>query len=145
MRFRVELSREAQKQLARFPRDVRERLQRAIDEFEEKDDSLWSNLKALQGPEWKGRMRKTLGPYRIHLHEVPRPWGRRDLRQPHQVERHLPIVPKCGKRFARSDLIFLELHRRCRNFVPSRQPSAMLKVLTPAGSTSRAQLFSGKG
>jgi mRNA-degrading endonuclease RelE of RelBE toxin-antitoxin system len=32
MRFRVELSREAQKQLARFPRDVRERLERAIDE-----------------------------------------------------------------------------------------------------------------
>jgi mRNA-degrading endonuclease RelE of RelBE toxin-antitoxin system len=39
MRFRVELSRDAQKQLARFPRDVRERLERAIDEFEEKDDS----------------------------------------------------------------------------------------------------------
>jgi mRNA-degrading endonuclease RelE of RelBE toxin-antitoxin system len=36
MRFRVELSREAQKQLSRFPRDVRERIERAIDEFEEK-------------------------------------------------------------------------------------------------------------
>ena len=36
MRFRVELSSDAQKQLARFPRDVRERFERAIDEFEEK-------------------------------------------------------------------------------------------------------------
>jgi mRNA-degrading endonuclease RelE of RelBE toxin-antitoxin system len=71
MRFRVELSRDAQKQLARFPRDVRERLERAIDEFEEKDDSQWSNLKALQGPEWKGRMRKTVGPYRIIFMKFP--------------------------------------------------------------------------
>jgi mRNA-degrading endonuclease RelE of RelBE toxin-antitoxin system len=65
MRFRVELSREAQKQLARFSRDVIERLQHAIDEFEEKDDSQWSNIKALQGSQWKGRLRKTVGPYRI--------------------------------------------------------------------------------
>jgi mRNA-degrading endonuclease RelE of RelBE toxin-antitoxin system len=33
MRYRVELSSEAQKQLFRFPRDVRERLERAIDEI----------------------------------------------------------------------------------------------------------------
>jgi mRNA-degrading endonuclease RelE of RelBE toxin-antitoxin system len=51
MRFRVELSHEAQKQLSRFPRDVRERMERAIDEFEEKDDS-----------QWKGRLRKTAVP-----------------------------------------------------------------------------------
>jgi hypothetical protein len=49
MRFRVELSREAQKHLSQFPRDVRERLEHAIDEFEEKDDSQWSNIKSLQG------------------------------------------------------------------------------------------------
>jgi mRNA-degrading endonuclease RelE of RelBE toxin-antitoxin system len=71
MRFRVELSRDAQRQLARFPRDVRERLERAIDELEEKDDSQWSNLKALQGPEWKGRIRKTVGPYRIIFMKIP--------------------------------------------------------------------------
>ena len=65
MRFRVELSRDAQKQLSRFPRDIRERIERAIDEFEEKDDSQWSNIKALQGAEWKGRFRKRVGPYRI--------------------------------------------------------------------------------
>ncbi len=57
MRFRVELSSEAQKQLSEFPRDVRERMERAIDEMEEKDDSQWSNIKALQGAEWKGRLR----------------------------------------------------------------------------------------
>jgi mRNA-degrading endonuclease RelE of RelBE toxin-antitoxin system len=39
MRYRVEVSAEAQKQLSRFPRDVRERMERAIDEFEEKDDA----------------------------------------------------------------------------------------------------------
>jgi mRNA-degrading endonuclease RelE of RelBE toxin-antitoxin system len=65
MRFRVELSKEAQKQLGGFPRDVRVRIERAIDEFEEKDDSQWSNVKALQGPEWKGRFRKRVGAYRI--------------------------------------------------------------------------------
>jgi mRNA-degrading endonuclease RelE of RelBE toxin-antitoxin system len=44
MRFRVELSREAQRQLAGFPRDARERIERAIDEFEERDDSQWTNV-----------------------------------------------------------------------------------------------------
>ncbi len=71
MRFRVELSHEAQKHLSRFPRDVRERMEHAIDEFEEKDDSQWSNIKALQGPQWKGRLRKTVGPYRIIFIKFP--------------------------------------------------------------------------
>jgi mRNA-degrading endonuclease RelE of RelBE toxin-antitoxin system len=71
MRFRVELSREAQKQLAQFPRDIRERIEHAIDELEERDDSQWSNLKALQGPDWKGRIRKTVGPYRIIFMKFP--------------------------------------------------------------------------
>jgi mRNA-degrading endonuclease RelE of RelBE toxin-antitoxin system len=65
MRWRVELSREAQKQLLKFPRDIQERLERAIDEFEEKDESQWTNIKALRGPEWEGRLRKRVGPYRI--------------------------------------------------------------------------------
>jgi mRNA-degrading endonuclease RelE of RelBE toxin-antitoxin system len=72
MRFHVELSREAQKQLSRFPRDVRDRVGRAIDEFEEQDDSQWSNIKALQGTQWKGRLRKTVGPYRIIFMKFPR-------------------------------------------------------------------------
>ena len=71
MRFRVELSSVAQKQLARFPRDARERMERAIDELETKDDSQWSNVKALQGADWKGRHRKRLGPYRIILRKFP--------------------------------------------------------------------------
>ncbi len=65
MRWRVELSKESQKQLSDFPRDVRNRLQGAIDEFEQKDESQWSNVKALQGREWKGRFRKRVGDYRI--------------------------------------------------------------------------------
>jgi mRNA-degrading endonuclease RelE of RelBE toxin-antitoxin system len=65
MNWRAELSREAQEQLSQFPREVQERLERAVDEFEQRDESQWSNVKALQGPEWKGRFRKRIGPYRI--------------------------------------------------------------------------------
>jgi len=71
MRFRVEISREAQRQIPRFPRDVRERIEHAIDELEENDDSQWSNVKALQGPEWKGRLCKKVGPYRIIFRKFP--------------------------------------------------------------------------
>jgi hypothetical protein len=46
MRFRVDLSRDTQKQLSQSPRNARERLEHAIDEFEDKDDSQRSNIKA---------------------------------------------------------------------------------------------------
>jgi mRNA-degrading endonuclease RelE of RelBE toxin-antitoxin system len=71
MLFRVEVSREAEKQLSKFPLKVRDRIERAIDELEEKDDSQWSNIKALQGSEWKGRLRKRVGPYRIIFAKFP--------------------------------------------------------------------------
>ncbi len=71
MRYRVELSTEAQKQLLNFPRNVRDRLERAIDDFETKDDSQWSNVKALQGDQWKGRHGRKVGPYRIILRKFP--------------------------------------------------------------------------
>jgi mRNA-degrading endonuclease RelE of RelBE toxin-antitoxin system len=54
MLFRVEVSREAERPLSKFPRKVRDRIERAIDELEEKDDSQWSNIKALQGPSGRG-------------------------------------------------------------------------------------------
>jgi hypothetical protein len=50
---------------------VRDRIEPAIDVFEEKDDSLWSNVKALQGPQWKGRLRKRVGSYRIIFIKYP--------------------------------------------------------------------------
>lgn len=31
----------------------------------------WSNIKALQGAEWKGRLRKKVGPYRIIFRKYP--------------------------------------------------------------------------
>lgn len=71
MRYRVELSPDAAKQLSHFPRDVRDRLERAIDEFEAKDDTQWSNVKALQGAQWKGRYRRKVGPYRIIFRKFP--------------------------------------------------------------------------
>ena len=71
MRFRVELSRDAQEQFLRFPKDAQARIVRAIDEFQGRDDSQWSNVKALQGTEWKGRYRKRVGPYRIVFRKFP--------------------------------------------------------------------------
>ena len=65
MRYRVEVSDEAEKQLSKFPLKVRDRLGHAIDELEENDDSQWSNVKALQGPQWRGRLHRRVGAYRI--------------------------------------------------------------------------------
>ena len=71
MRFHVELSRDAQEQLPRFSKDAQKRIVRAIDELEGRDDSQWSNVKALQGSDWKGRYRKRVGPYRIIFRKFP--------------------------------------------------------------------------
>ncbi len=46
-------------------------MERAIDEFETKDEAQWSNVKALHGPEWKGRLRKKVGAYRIIFRKYP--------------------------------------------------------------------------
>ena len=71
MRWSVDLSRDAQHQLSQLPRNVRDRIVRAIDELEERDDSLWSNVKALRGEQWKGRFRKRVGVYRIIFRKFP--------------------------------------------------------------------------
>jgi len=71
MRWSVRLSREAYEQLDGLPHHVKRRLQRAIDEFEERDDSHWSNVKALQGATWKGRFRKRVGDFRIIFRKHP--------------------------------------------------------------------------
>ncbi len=63
MTWAVELSAAAEKDLKRLPRDRQARIERAIDELEE--DPFAGDVKALQGPEWKGRYRKRVGPYRI--------------------------------------------------------------------------------
>ena len=49
MRWRVDLSLDAQQQLSRFPRDGRERIERAIDEFEQKDESQVEQYKSAAG------------------------------------------------------------------------------------------------
>jgi mRNA-degrading endonuclease RelE of RelBE toxin-antitoxin system len=71
MRYRFELSTESQKQLFRLSRDIQERLGRAIDDLESKDDSQWSNVKALQGAQRTGLLRKKVGFYRIIFEEFP--------------------------------------------------------------------------
>jgi len=63
MSWVVELSAAAEKDLKRLPRDRQARLERAIDEME--GNPFAGDVKALQGPEWKGRYRKRVGAYRI--------------------------------------------------------------------------------
>jgi mRNA-degrading endonuclease RelE of RelBE toxin-antitoxin system len=65
MLWRVELSDEAVKQFLRFPEKIRRQITRAIDELEERDEAQWTNVKALHGPQWKGRYRQRAGDYRI--------------------------------------------------------------------------------
>ena len=71
MRYRFELSPESERQLSRFPRDAQQRLGRAIDDLESKDDRQWSNVKALRGAQWKGLLRKKVGAYRIIFQKFP--------------------------------------------------------------------------
>ena len=63
MIWAVELSAAAEKDLKRLPRDRQARIEHAIDEMEE--NPFAGDIKALKGPEWKGRYRKRVGPYRI--------------------------------------------------------------------------------
>jgi mRNA-degrading endonuclease RelE of RelBE toxin-antitoxin system len=63
MTWAIELSAAAEKDLRRLPRDRQARMLRAIDEMER--DPFAGDVKVLQGPEWKGRYRKRVGPYRI--------------------------------------------------------------------------------
>ena len=63
MTWVVNLSAAAEKDLRRLPRDRQARIERAIDEMEE--NPFAGDVKALKGPEWKGRYRKRVGPYRI--------------------------------------------------------------------------------
>lgn len=71
MTWRVEISNEALKQFQKLPAEGQARIGRAFDEFEERPERQWSNVKALQGPEWKGRFRKKVGPYRIIFETRP--------------------------------------------------------------------------
>ncbi len=63
MAWRVKLSASAEKELRRVPRDRQARVIRAFDEME--IDQFSGDVKPLKGPEWKGRYRKRVGPYRI--------------------------------------------------------------------------------
>ena len=58
-----ELSQRAERQLARFPRDVQARIAHAIDELEV--DPFRGDVIPLTGREWRGRYRKRVGRYRI--------------------------------------------------------------------------------
>lgn len=63
MTWAVELSAAAEKDLKRLPRDRQARIEHVIDEMEE--NPFAGDVKPLKGPDWKGRYRKRVGPYRI--------------------------------------------------------------------------------
>lgn len=63
MTWAAELSHAAEKDLKRLPRDIRERLIRAVDDLQQ--DPFRGDVKPLKGPEWKGRYRKRVGAYRV--------------------------------------------------------------------------------
>jgi mRNA-degrading endonuclease RelE of RelBE toxin-antitoxin system len=74
MAWAVELSASAEKDLKPLPRDRQARIAHAIDEMEA--NPLVGDVKALQGPEWKGRYRKRVGPYGLSSAWITklRPW-----------------------------------------------------------------------
>ena len=63
MSWVVEFSASAEKDFKCLPRDRQKRIERAIDQMEK--DPFTGDVKPLQGPEWIGRYRKRVGPYRI--------------------------------------------------------------------------------
>ena len=71
MRYRAEVSKGAEQQLAKFPQKVRDRLERAIDELEEKDGLPMEQYEGAAGPAMEGRRRKRVGDYRIILRKFP--------------------------------------------------------------------------
>jgi mRNA-degrading endonuclease RelE of RelBE toxin-antitoxin system len=128
--YRVELSSEAERQLSQFPRDAQERIERAIDELEVKDDSQWSNIKALQGDTWKGRLRKKVGPYRIIFVKLPSRKSNRGLCHSDQIEKHLQIVKSRAQRIYFSTATF------ARKFAT---PAVYLSSVTVNATASSSQ------
>ena len=63
MSWRAELSDAAERQLKRLPRDVQQRMGRAIDDLEV--DPFRGDVISLKGRRWQGRYRKRVGRYRI--------------------------------------------------------------------------------
>jgi mRNA interferase RelE/StbE len=63
MSWRAELSDTAERQLKRLPRDVQQRMGRAIDDLEA--DPFRGDVIPLKGRRWQGRYRKRVGRYRI--------------------------------------------------------------------------------
>ena len=63
MTWIAELSKSAEKDFRRLPRDARDRIARAIDELEV--NPRRGDVILLRGAQWKGRRRKRVGPYRI--------------------------------------------------------------------------------
>lgn len=63
MTWTIRLSKEAEKQFEKLPRDRQRNISKAIDGM--KEDPFRGNVQQLKGKEWQGRFRKVVGRYRI--------------------------------------------------------------------------------
>ena len=63
MAWTIRLSPQAQKQLAKLPRDHQETIARSIDRMQE--DPFQGDVAPLKGKKWQGRYRKVAGRYRL--------------------------------------------------------------------------------
>lgn len=63
MTWTIRLSKEAEKQFEKLPKDRQRNISKAVDNM--KEDPFRGNVIQLKGKEWQGRFRKTVGRYRI--------------------------------------------------------------------------------
>ncbi len=63
MTWACDLTRDAEKQLAKLPQDAQVQIAKAIDAMEA--DPLTGDVKPLRGKQWQGRYRKRVGRYRL--------------------------------------------------------------------------------
>lgn len=63
MNWTIRLSKEAEKQFRKIPKDCQKSISEAIDGMQE--DPFCGNVIKLKGKEWQGRFRKVVGGYRI--------------------------------------------------------------------------------
>ena len=57
------LTSDAEEDLRELPKPIQKRVARTIEQMER--DPLQGNVKALQGPEWRGVFRRRIGDYRL--------------------------------------------------------------------------------
>jgi mRNA-degrading endonuclease RelE of RelBE toxin-antitoxin system len=63
MAWSIRLTRQAERELAKLPRDRQRQIKAAMERM--KEDPFRGKVKPLKGREWKGVYRRVVGPYRL--------------------------------------------------------------------------------